>query len=182
MNRIAKILSVLMSIALVFTIFSPLQGKAQELNNIEGYDEEGLSKLLDFVKSAIEVDEFGEAKVNLEKIEKKFGYIPQEYIDFNNSQKNINTCTSVAPLNTSIDSRNMTYATAEPSYNTCVLNEFKSTWKDITGVASLTAAVEALAAGKELKAAQHLFKAGAKGGIHGIVLSLGWIQIKCIGK
>lgn len=46
----------------------------------------------------------------------------------------------------------------------------------------MTDAAESLAAGAEWQAAKHVIKAGAKGGIHEIVLSLGWIQIKCIGS
>ncbi|MFF5997123.1 hypothetical protein AAGS61_20700 [Lysinibacillus sp. KU-BSD001] len=178
MNKFFKVFSWILTLTLVFTVFAPM-GNAQEKDVIEGYDEAEFLELMNFVKSTIEVDELGNAKVNLEKIENELGYIPQDYIDFNNSDKNINVCTQ---QNTTLNSlkRVSTYSYSSP-YNDCIVNEIKIAWKDITGVASLTAAIEALAAGKELEAAKHIIKAGAKGGIHGIVLSLGWIQIKCIG-
>lgn len=145
---------------------------------IKGYSKEETLEMIRFIEEeAIEVDENGNAKVNLEKIKDRFGYIPQEYIDFNKENKNINECTT-NPINNSIIMR----AKIGPTdYQKCVMKEIKGSWKDALGVSALQSAIEALDAGRKWAAAKHIIKAGAKGGIHGIVLTLGWIQVKCIG-
>ncbi|MDM5296600.1 hypothetical protein QUF51_00015 [Bacillus pumilus] len=138
--------------------------------------------MIDFIENeAIQIDRYGNATVNLEVIKNKFGYIPQEYIDFNNSNKNLYECAAVEPFNTV-----STYAKApkwkQSKYDQCLEKEIKAQWKDALGVSAFTSAIEALAAGQKTKAAKYMIKAGAKGGIHGLVLTLGWIQIKCLGS
>lgn len=173
-----------LSIVLMTVYLIPAANAAtpNELDKLD-ISEQELLDMIDFIENeAIQIDSYGNATVNLEIIKNKFGYIPQEYIDFNNANKNLYECAAVEPFNTV-----STYAKApkkmEPSkYDKCLTREIKAQWKDALGVSAFTAAVEALASGQKMKAAKYLIKAGAKGGIHGLVLTLGWIQIKCLGS
>ncbi|MGE7023726.1 hypothetical protein [Solibacillus cecembensis] len=61
----------------------------------------------------------GNAEVNLQKTEKELGYIPQEYTDFNNEDKNINACIEKNKTLDFSDSSVTTYksSTQAPSCN-----------------------------------------------------------------
>lgn len=165
------------------TVYLIPAANAATPNELDKLDisEQELLDMIDFIENeAIQIDRDGNATVNLKVIKNKFGYIPQEYIDFNNANKNLYECAAVEPLNTV--STSYTKPPKPSKYDQCLAKEIKAQWKDALGVSAFTAAIEALASGQKMKAAKYLIKAGAKGGIHGLVLTLGWIQIKCLGS
>lgn len=177
-SKLGKVLIGVLVLLIAISGLSPMASakSIEKEKTIKEYSENEASELIDFIQNeAIEVDKNGYAKVDLQKVKDKFGYIPQEYIDFNNDNKNINE-------NLTEDEGITTHAIpGTRKYDICITDEIKSQFKDIVGVSSFTAAIEALAEGSKGATAKHLVKAGAKGGIHGIVLSLGWIQVKCLG-
>ena len=171
--------SMLVFFLAITTIAPAANAETTEEDVIDAYGEKETLDLINFIQTeALQIDEDGNAKVDLQKIEQKLGYIPNEYIEFNNSNKNVNSCVaSETTIKTPVAS---TKAIKVSKYEQCVANEIFGGWKEILGVSAFQAAVEALQQGKKLAAARLLVKAGAKGGIHGLVLTLGWVQVKCL--